>query len=85
MELFACAEENGADALVTTCPLCHFNLEAYQDKINDVYGTKFSMPILYFTQLLGIVLGIPATKLGLDASFIPMGQKISSLTEVQYG
>jgi heterodisulfide reductase subunit B len=83
-ELLACAQENGADAIVTTCPLCHFNLEAYQDKINAVYTTSFSIPILYFTQLLGIVLGIDGKKLGLDASFIPMGQKISSLTEVAY-
>ncbi len=84
MELLLCAQENGADAIVTTCPLCHFNLEAYQDKINDVYGTTFTMPILYFTQLLGIALGVPAVKLGLDASFIPLGQKISSLMEAQY-
>ena len=83
-ELLACAQENGADAIVTTCPLCHFNLEAYQGKINKVYGTSFSIPILYFTQLLGVVLGVDAHKLGLDASFIPMGQKISTLTEAAY-
>lgn len=83
-ELLKCAVENGADIIITTCPLCHFNLEAYQDKINSVYNTSFNVPILYFTQLLGIVLGIPANKLGLDASFVPMGKKISSLTEVSY-
>jgi heterodisulfide reductase subunit B len=83
-ELLSCAQENGADVIVTTCPLCHFNLEAYQDKINSVFNTEFNIPILYFTQLLGIALGVPAKKLGLDASFIPMGQKVSSLTEVQY-
>ena len=81
-DLLACARENGADVVVTTCPLCHFNLEAYQEKINSVYGTDFQTPILYFTQLLGIALGIPAGKLGLDASFVPMGKQISSLTEV---
>jgi len=83
-EILACAVNNGADAIVTTCPLCHFNLESYQDKINHVYGTTFNIPILYFTQLLGIVLGIPGTKLGLDAMFIPAGEKISSLMEKQY-
>jgi heterodisulfide reductase subunit B len=83
-ELLSCAKENGADVIVTTCPLCHFNLEAYQDKINTVFGTKFNIPILYFTQLLGIVLGIPGTRLGLDASFVPIGGKISSLMEVAY-
>jgi heterodisulfide reductase subunit B2 len=83
-ELLACAQENGADVIVTTCPLCHFNLEAYQDQINEAYGTKFNSPVLYFTQLLGIVLGLSEISLGLDSSFIPLGQKISSLMEMQY-
>ena len=83
-ELLSCAAENGADCIVTTCPLCHFNLEAYQDKINQTYNTKFNIPILYFTQLLGIVLGLPEKALGIDSSFIPMGQKISSLMELNY-
>jgi heterodisulfide reductase subunit B len=83
-ELLQCALDNGADAIVTTCPLCHFNLEAYQDRINTLYRTRFSLPILYFTQLLGVVLGIEHHKLGLDASFIPMGQKISTLAEIDH-
>lgn len=83
-ELLECAEENGAEVIVTTCPLCHFNLEAYQNKINDTFGTKYNMPILYFTQLLGIALGLSEKALGLDSSFIPLGQKITSLMEVQY-
>ncbi|HXX62709.1 MAG TPA: CoB--CoM heterodisulfide reductase iron-sulfur subunit B family protein [Bacteroidota bacterium] len=84
MELLRCAEENGADAIVTTCPLCHFNLEAYQDKINAVYGTHFATPILYFTQVLGIALGLKSTSLGLDSSFLPLGTKITSLLEGAY-
>ena len=83
-ELLACAQDNGADVIVTTCPLCHFNLEAYQDKINKKFNTHFNIPILYFTQLLGIVLGLPSKTIGIDSSFIPMGQKISSLTESHY-
>lgn len=84
MELLRCAQENGADVIVTTCPLCHFNLEAYQDRINNVFKTEFNIPILYFTQLLGIVLGIPGRKLGIDASFVPMNRKVTSLMEAEY-
>jgi len=83
-DLLHTALENGADAIVTTCPLCHFNLEAYQGRINEAYGTTFNMPILYFTQLLGIALGIPARSIGLDSSFIPLGRKISSFVEAAY-
>ncbi|MBA4312258.1 MAG: disulfide reductase [Chlorobiaceae bacterium] len=81
-ELLECAVANGADVIVTTCPLCHFNLEAYQDKINDVYKTNFSVPILYFTQLLGIVFGLQQKAIGLDSSFIPLGDKVTSLVTV---
>jgi heterodisulfide reductase subunit B2 len=81
-ELLECAEANGADVIVTTCPLCHFNLEAYQEKINQFYNTKYSIPILYFTQLLGMVFGLKQTAIGLDSSFIPLGKKITSLIEV---
>jgi heterodisulfide reductase subunit B len=83
-ELLQCAQENGADVIVTTCPLCHFNLEAYQDRINDAYGTAFAMPILYFTQLLGIALGLPSKSIGLDSLFLPLGEKITSLAEATY-
>jgi heterodisulfide reductase subunit B2 len=83
-ELLQCATEQGAEVMVTTCPLCHFNLEAYQGKINKAYGTKFNIPILYFTQLLGIAFGLESKSLGLDSSFIPLGWRISSLAEAQY-
>jgi len=84
MELLECAQQNGAEVIVTTCPLCHFNLEAYQDKINARYGTAFSLPILYFTQLLGIVLGVEPARLGLDSCFVAPGAKISTLMEAAY-
>jgi len=83
-ELLQCARENGADTIVTTCPLCHITLEAYQGKINKIYETSFNVPILYFTQLLGIALGLPAKSIGLDSSFIPLGGKITSLLEASY-
>jgi heterodisulfide reductase subunit B len=83
-ELLQCAVDNGAEIIVTTCPLCHFNLEGYQDRINAVYGTTFNVPIMYFTQLLGIVLGLTPKSLGLDSLFIPLGEKIKSLAEVPY-
>jgi heterodisulfide reductase subunit B len=83
-DLLQCALDNGADLIVTTCPLCHFNLEGYQNRINDVYATKFALPILYFTQLLGIALGLPPKSIGLDSSFIALGGKITSLLEAAY-
>ncbi len=84
-ELLEYASRGGAEAIVTTCPLCHINLEAYQEKINARFGTAYSIPILYFTQLLGIALGLDAVRLGLDGSFVPLGAKIATLTEAANG
>lgn len=83
-ELLECAQKNQADVIVTTCPLCHMNLEGYQDKINERYNTNFHIPILYFTQLLGVVLGLPETSIGIDSGFVPIPQKLKSIMEVQY-
>lgn len=83
-DLLQCAIDSGADVVATTCPLCHFNLEGYQGRINRAYGTSFVLPVLYFTQVLGIALGVPPKKLALDASFIPLGHRISTLTESAY-
>ena len=57
--LLKCATDSGADLIVTTCPLCQVNLECYQKQINRKYDTHFSIPVLYFSQLLGFALGIP--------------------------
>jgi len=59
------AKTAGADAVVTACPFCHLNLDARQADIQRVKGEIFNIPILYFTQVVGLALGIPAKKLGL--------------------
>jgi heterodisulfide reductase subunit B len=49
------AREAGAEAIVVSCPLCHLNLDARQLQMEN--GEP--MPILYFTQLLALALGLP--------------------------
>lgn len=75
-ELLEGAVENGADCVITTCPLCQINLEAYQDKINKMFKTAFQLPILFFTQLLAYALGAGRADIGLDHHLIPVGEKI---------
>lgn len=69
-ELLECAIENGADCIVTTCPLCQINLECYQEQINARYQTRFRVPILFFTQLLGWALGCDPDALGINQNLI---------------
>lgn len=48
----------GAEALVTSCPLCDFNLGQKQEELMQKHGDFKGMPIFYFTQLLAISLGL---------------------------
>jgi len=60
------AEQNGAHCLITVCPLCQMNLDVYQNKVNKLFGMMFNLPVLYFTQLIGISMGIPDRDLGVN-------------------
>lgn len=64
------AEESGADMIATACPMCQVNLECYQQQVNQEFGTRFSMPVVYFTQLMGLALGVPGKKLGIGSEMV---------------
>ena len=66
------AQRRGADVIATACPLCQFNLECYQDKIGKQNHDRIVLPVAYFTQLMGLALGLPAGKLGLQRLFVPV-------------
>ncbi|MEW6661754.1 MAG: CoB--CoM heterodisulfide reductase iron-sulfur subunit B family protein [Bacillota bacterium] len=57
--------QRGADGIAVLCPMCHLNLDAYQSKINKKFKTSYNVPVLYFTQLLGMAMGIGEKDLGL--------------------
>jgi len=56
--ILASAIKNGAEAIVTSCPLCFFNLDERQKNIQEKTGKSYDLPILYFTQLLALGLGL---------------------------
>lgn len=69
-DLLADAVRRGASCLATTCPLCHLNVEAYQGQVNARFGTEISLPVLFFTQLLGVSLGLGREELGLGMELV---------------
>ncbi|NQT46184.1 MAG: CoB--CoM heterodisulfide reductase iron-sulfur subunit B family protein [Candidatus Omnitrophica bacterium] len=69
-DILQMARDEGADAIVVACPLCQSNLDLRQPEINRKLKKKFDMPILYFTQLVGLALGIEPKKLGFDKHII---------------
>jgi heterodisulfide reductase subunit B len=78
-ELLACAAENEAQCIATTCPLCQMNLEAYQKRVNKMFKTSYEVPVLCFTQLLGIALGCSEHELGLQRNLIALKAPLSAL------
>lgn len=68
--LLECAVRAKADLIVTACPLCQVNLECYQKQVNREFGTDLNVPVIYFTQLLGLALGIPPKRLGIGSELV---------------
>jgi len=64
------AIKSGAQVIATTCPMCHVNLEVYQSQVNQEFGTNLSIPVIYFTQLMGVALGMNNKKLGIDKAIL---------------
>ncbi|OGO43193.1 MAG: hypothetical protein A2137_07015 [Chloroflexi bacterium RBG_16_58_8] len=64
------AAGSGAGCLVTPCPLCQTNLDAYQGRVNARFKKNYNIPVLYITQLIGLALGIDAKSLGIDTNII---------------
>jgi heterodisulfide reductase subunit B len=66
------AKQRGANCVLTACPLCQINLEAYQEKVGEVVGADCHIPVLYFTQLMGSAFGLPSKELALGDSLTPV-------------
>jgi heterodisulfide reductase subunit B len=58
------AERLEAVMMVTVCPMCQINIDAYQGEMNGMFHTKHKMPIVFFTQLMGIAFGLDEKKMG---------------------
>ena len=65
-DILTMAKESGAECIVVACPLCQLNLDLRQKDIETDYKTEFNLPVLYFSQLLGIALGIEKKSLGIN-------------------
>jgi len=69
----------GADCIVTVCPMCQLNLEAYQKPISHAQGEDLSISILYLPQLMGLAFGLPQKDLKLNLNLAlmkPLKQKL---------
>jgi heterodisulfide reductase subunit B len=67
-DLLAAARD--ADCIVTVCPLCQLNLDIWQAAASRRLRVEFNIPVLYFTQLMGLAFGLPESELGLSRHIV---------------
>ena len=79
--LLLCAQQDKADCIAVTCPLCQINLDAYQARINKYYKTDFRIPIVYFTQLMGLAFALESKQLGLQRCIVPATDVVARFAE----
>jgi succinate dehydrogenase / fumarate reductase, cytochrome b subunit len=70
---------NGADCIVTPCPLCHLNLDSRQPEVERTIGVKLGLPILHLPQLVCLALGVSPTALGLDRHIVSTRSVLAKL------
>jgi len=73
------AKDNGADFIVTPCPLCHTVLDSYQLDIEKTLETKIQIPVLHLSQMVGLALGVKPEDLGMERHMIDPMPKLSTV------
>ncbi len=64
------AIKNGAEAIALSCPVCYFNLDKKQAEIAKKFGNFQCIPILYFTELLGLALDVDKKLFDFEKHFV---------------
>ncbi|GAB4525129.1 MAG: CoB--CoM heterodisulfide reductase iron-sulfur subunit B family protein [Anaerolineales bacterium] len=75
------AAQYSAHVIATVCPMCQLNLDAYQGDVNRHFGTHFQIPVLFFTQLMGLAFGLEASVLGFGMELVEARGALAHLGE----
>ena len=70
-DIIEAAYDGGAEMIVTPCPVCQMNVEVYQEQINKKYGTRFKIPVTYYSTLMSVAFGRSAKDAALKGQIIP--------------
>lgn len=77
--LISSADQYKADLMVTVCPMCQMNLDAYQNEANAFFHTKYKMPIIFFTQLIGLAFGYEPKQLGFGLELVSTKEALNKI------
>ena len=72
-------QDHGFDGLVVSCPACHMMFDARQRAAGATVGSKLNLPVLYYSQLLGVAMGIEEEELGLHLNRSPVNELLEKI------
>lgn len=72
-----------ADCIATVCPMCHMNMDAYQDKASRHLGKSVNIPVLYLPQLMGLAFDLPLSDLLLERHITSVEPILARLRALQ--
>jgi len=81
--LLQSAEDYDADLIACMCPMCQLNMDGYQGRVNGYFNLNFNLPIVYFTQVVGLAFGIEPKKLGIGKELVAAGPVIERKLSTQ--
>ena len=74
------AVARGANCFVTTCPMCQFNMDAYQNQVAEKYGIRERLPVYFITELMGIAMGTSPQAMQVDRHFVDSMRLLKELS-----
>jgi heterodisulfide reductase subunit B len=73
------ADEYEADMIVTLCPMCQVNLDSFQGHVNRRFGSDFEIPVLFFTQLVGLAFDLEPEVLGIGDEIVSAKKALAKI------
>lgn len=81
----ACIRQVGVDCIVNACPFCHLQFDRGQLAVNEKFGTDYSIPVLHYSQLLGLALGFSPSDLGIEQNAVQNVEFLAKIYEISAG
>lgn len=81
----ACIQKAGVDCIVNACPFCHLQFDRGQLAVNEKFGTDYSIPVLHYSQLLGLALGFSPDQLGIEQNAVQNLEFLAKIYEISAG
>lgn len=68
-----------ADCVTVVCPMCHMNLDSYQNQVSQALGRQVRIPIFFLPQLIGLAFGLPDSTLMLKRHVVSVQPALDNL------